>query len=177
MKNTASPELSVVDHTDPILTHMRAICLALPETKETLTWGHPHFRVGEKIFAGYERSNVKTSIGFKLELAHADLILGDPRFSRAAYVGNYGWVSMDVSGPVDWSFVAELVHESFRLIAPKRTLAKLLSGATPKSTPKAAPKAIPKRALSRTTKREPMRPTRRNEQPKEAPASKSRQTP
>ena len=156
MKSTASTDPSAVDHTDSILTHMRAICLALPDTKETLTWGHPHFRVGEKIFAGCERSNVKTSIGFKLELAHADLILGDPRFTRAAYVGNYGWVSMDVSGPVDWNFVAELVHESFRLIAPKRTHAKLFSAATAKSMPKAAPKAIPKPTLSRTTKTAPM---------------------
>lgn len=157
MKSMTSTDPSVVDHTDSILTHMRAICLALPDTKETLTWGHPHFRVGEKIFAGYERSNAKTSIGFKLELAHADLVLGDPRFTRAAYVGNYGWVSMDVSGPVDWSFVAELVHESFRLIAPKRTHAKLFNTATAKSTAKAAPTASPKPLLSRTAKTAPMR--------------------
>ncbi|HMJ53252.1 MAG TPA: hypothetical protein VK540_14295 [Polyangiaceae bacterium] len=38
---------------DPILTKMRAICLSLPDTKETLTWGQPHFRVGDKIFSGY----------------------------------------------------------------------------------------------------------------------------
>ncbi len=33
---------------------MRKICLSLPDTKETLTWGEPHFRVGDKIFAGAE---------------------------------------------------------------------------------------------------------------------------
>ncbi|MFN0006698.1 MAG: hypothetical protein ACKVXR_02230 [Planctomycetota bacterium] len=35
------------------LARFRAICLSLPDTKETLTWGKPHFRVGEKIFAGF----------------------------------------------------------------------------------------------------------------------------
>ncbi len=31
-----------------ITDRLRAVCLALPDTKETLTWGEPHFRVGEK---------------------------------------------------------------------------------------------------------------------------------
>ena len=35
------------------LERFRKICLELPNTKETITWGEPHFRVGEKIFAGY----------------------------------------------------------------------------------------------------------------------------
>lgn len=30
-----------------------ALCLALPGTKLTMTWGSPHFRVGEKIFCGF----------------------------------------------------------------------------------------------------------------------------
>ena len=38
---------------DRALARLRKICLALPDTKETLTWGEPHFRVGEKIFCGF----------------------------------------------------------------------------------------------------------------------------
>ena len=37
---------------ETVLNRMREICLALPDTKETMTWGKPHFRVIEKIFAG-----------------------------------------------------------------------------------------------------------------------------
>ncbi|MEO2016269.1 MAG: DUF1801 domain-containing protein [Fuerstiella sp.] len=33
---------------DEVLERLRGICLSLPKTKETLTWGKPHFRVGEK---------------------------------------------------------------------------------------------------------------------------------
>jgi predicted DNA-binding protein (MmcQ/YjbR family) len=70
-----------------VLDNMREICLALPDTKETLIWGQPHFRVGEKIFAG----------------------CGDEK-GRGVH---------------DWNEVRPLILESYRLIAPKRTLAKL----------------------------------------------------
>jgi len=113
---------------DSVLTKMRGICLSLPDTKETLTWGEPHFRVGDKIFAGCGDEKGKLVIGFKLELDHADAMVQDPRFWRAAYVGHKGWVSMDGSRVKDWDEVRALILESYRLIAPKKTLAKL-SGA------------------------------------------------
>ena len=109
---------------DP-LEKMREICLALPDTKETLTWEEPHFRVGEKIFAGYGEERGKPTIGFKLEKPHADARIQDPRFWRSKYVGQHGWVTMDVSTVDDWGEVEALVLESFYLIASKRTLAKL----------------------------------------------------
>lgn len=108
---------------------MRRICLALPDTKETLTWGEPHFRVGEKIFAGLGDEEGKPVIGFKLEREHAEAIVQDPRFWRAPYVGHKGWVSMDVSVVRDWDEVRALVLESYRLIAPARSVARLVAGA------------------------------------------------
>ena len=36
---------------DRVLVKMKEICLSLPETKLTMTWDKPHFRVGDKIFA------------------------------------------------------------------------------------------------------------------------------
>ena len=116
---------TTMSDTDPILEKMREICLALPDTKETLTWGQPHFRVGEKIFTGYGDEKGVMTIGFKLEMAHADAIIGDPRFWRAPYVGRHGWVSMDASQIDDWDLVEDLVHESYRLIAAKRSVKKL----------------------------------------------------
>jgi predicted DNA-binding protein (MmcQ/YjbR family) len=105
---------------------MRDICLSLPDTEETMTWGEPHFRVMGKIFSGYGKEKGKETIGFKLEMEHADiLVTSDPRFSRAPYVGHKGWVSMDVKKIDDWDEVRDLVLESYRLIAPKKSLAKL----------------------------------------------------
>jgi len=140
---------------DPILTKMREICLSLPDTKETLTWGQPHFRVGDKIFSGYGEEKGKKVIGFKLEMDHADAMLDDPRFWRAPYVGHKGWVSMDATQVRHWEEVRILIHESYRLIAPKKSLAKIGDGARapapvrPRSARPASVKALsPKRRTS-----------------------------
>jgi predicted DNA-binding protein (MmcQ/YjbR family) len=133
-----------------VLDKMRTICLALPDTKETLTWGQPHFRVGEKIFAGCGEEKGRVVIGFKLDMDHADAIIQDPRFWRAPYVGHKGWVSMDAGGVDDWDEVRPLVLESYGLIAPRRTVAKLDSGAVPA---KKGPKRAVKRAAPKTARK------------------------
>lgn len=109
---------------DP-LERLREICLALPDTRETLTWGSPYFRVGDKILAGYGDEDGRQTVGFKLEKPHAEAIVADPRFTPSKYVGRHGWVTMDLTEVEDWGHVEDLIMESFHLIAPKRTLAKL----------------------------------------------------
>ncbi len=47
------------------------------------------------------------------------------RYYVPPYVGNRGWVGVRLGGAVDWSQVADLVEESYRLTAPKRLLALL----------------------------------------------------
>jgi predicted DNA-binding protein (MmcQ/YjbR family) len=112
---------------------IKKICLSLPGTKETITWGKPHFRVGEKIFCGYGEEDGRMVIGFKLERPHADLLTSgkDGRFRRAPYVGHHGWVSMDASRIEDWKQVEGFVRESYRLIAPKKNVALMDEGAGP----------------------------------------------
>ncbi|HEX2524072.1 MAG TPA: MmcQ/YjbR family DNA-binding protein [Terriglobia bacterium] len=137
--------------TDAALARIRKICLALPDTKETMTWGKPHFRVGEKIFAGYGEENGKRTVGFKLEMAHANLAVQVPGFSRAPYVGDKGWVSLETDSVSDWEDVREMILESYRLIAPKRSLAQLDVGApsSGKDTEKARRGAAASRKLSK----------------------------
>jgi predicted DNA-binding protein (MmcQ/YjbR family) len=109
---------------DAALKKMRAICLALPDTKETPTWGQPHFRVGEKIFSGLGEEKGVLTVGAKLEMDHADAMVKRPGFSRAPYVGHKGWVSIDVGTVKDWGEIEALVRESYRLIAPKKTVTR-----------------------------------------------------
>jgi predicted DNA-binding protein (MmcQ/YjbR family) len=125
--------------TDSVLARLRRICLALPETTETLSWGQPHFRVANKIFCGCGDEKGRPAIGFKLEMDHADAIIQDPRFWRAPYVGHKGWVSMDASAVSDWDEVRGLVLESYRLIAPRRALAQLAAGRQAVRSAAAAP--------------------------------------
>ena len=108
-----------------LMSELRKICLSLPDTEETLTWNKPHFRVSGKIFAGVGEEQGRPVIGFKLAMEHAALLVeGDPRFRCAPYVGHAGWVSMNAERIRDWHELRELLLESYRLIAPKRVLAR-----------------------------------------------------
>jgi predicted DNA-binding protein (MmcQ/YjbR family) len=110
---------------DALFHKVRSLALAFPDTKLTMTWGSPHFRVGEKIFCGFGAEDGKQVLGVKLVMAHARSIIKDKRFWPAAYVGKHGWVSMDVTQRKSWDEVAALIRESYGLIAPKASLAKL----------------------------------------------------
>ena len=135
---------------DAALKKMRAICLALPDTKETPTWGQPHFRVGEKIFSGLGEEKGILTVGVKLEMDHADAMVRRPGFSRAPYVGHKGWVSIDVGKVKDWGEVEALVHESYRLIAPKKAFARWQEERSAAKPPKkSTPKGKPARAAGR----------------------------
>jgi predicted DNA-binding protein (MmcQ/YjbR family) len=104
---------------------VRALCLALPDTKLTMSWGSPHFRVGEKIFCGFGAENHQQVMGVKLGPSHARKVVKDPRFWPAPYVGKHGWVSMDVARRKSWDEVAALIRESYELVASKASRAKL----------------------------------------------------
>lgn len=108
------------------LDRLRRIALALPETTEVEAWeDHPTFRVRDKIFVITDRSGDGITVKATKDDQEA-LVATHPRVTVAAYVGRYGWVSLDLTGKgLDWAFVEDLVLESYRLIAPKRLAATL----------------------------------------------------
>lgn len=108
------------------LARLRALCLALPEATEEVTWETDlTFRVRKKIFA----ITGPDATGVTLKATPEDqeaMVAADPRISVAAYVGRFGWVSVDLTGKgLDWAEVAELVTDSYRLVAPKKLAASL----------------------------------------------------
>lgn len=141
--------------TDP-LTQVRKICLALPQAVETETWGEPHFRVANKIFAGFGDEDGIPTLGFKLEMDHAAQVVKIPGFRKAKYVGHKGWVSMDARDVKDWQTVEEMIHESYRLIAPKR-LAAALAGDDSDGQPAAKSKRARSSRAKATTKKAPIK--------------------
>lgn len=108
-----------------LLDRVREYCLRLPDAHETLTWGEPHFRVNNKIFAGVGLENDTTVLGLKLNQQHAAEVVQIPGFWKAKYVGHKGWVSIDLEQIDDWRMIDEMLLESYQLIAPKRSLRKL----------------------------------------------------
>ena len=108
---------------EEVLGKLQTICLALPNTKETLTWGKPHFRVGEKIFCGCSEDQGGPRIGLKMESYESELMMKLPGIEKAPYSRKGdGWVSIDPGVFDDWDEIERLLVGSYRLIAPKRTV-------------------------------------------------------
>jgi predicted DNA-binding protein (MmcQ/YjbR family) len=120
-----TPKKTSAKKTDGAFAKISALCLALPDTKLTMTWGSPHFRVADKIFCGFGSDDGKQVMGVKLAMSHAQAVVKEARFWPSPYVGKHGWVSMDVTQRKSWGEVAALIRESYELIAPKASLAKL----------------------------------------------------
>jgi predicted DNA-binding protein (MmcQ/YjbR family) len=43
---------------------------------------------------------------------------GTPRFFKPPYVGPSGWIGIWLDGKVDWAEVADLLRDSYLLVAP-----------------------------------------------------------
>lgn len=113
---------------DDVLEELRSICLALPQTKETLTWGKPHFRVQNKIFCGCFERQGSPRLWLKTETNESRVLLTLPGIDKPAYTRpNDGWVGIDPNVFDNWDEIERLIVGSYRLIAPKKTL-ELLDG-------------------------------------------------
>lgn len=100
---------------------LRRWALALPGAVETLTWGAPHFRVGDKIFAGIGMREGRAVTSVKLEKSHAEARLLDPRFRPAPYVGRYGWVEFALED-VTLGELEALIEESHRMVGTSKVV-------------------------------------------------------
>lgn len=104
----------------------RALALALPEAEERETWGHPTFRVRDKMFAAMAADGTSASLKATRE-AQAALVGSEPEvFSVPKYVGVHGWVGIALAG-VDHEELRELVTEAWLMTAPKRLARELLA--------------------------------------------------
>ena len=114
---------------DSRLARLTSICLALPEATRRYNGQHATFLVRDRKFAYYLVDHhgdgivsvcCRAAPGENEALAASDPI----RFYRPAYIGPRGWVGLRLDlDEIDWAEVAELVTESYRLVAPRRLAA------------------------------------------------------
>lgn len=101
---------------------LRDICLSLPEAVEKPFGGHtaPSFRIRDKLFVMTSEDGL--SMMFKAGPGMQEALLPEApeRFFVPAYVGHKGWVGARLDVDQDWDEIAELVEDSYRMIAPKR---------------------------------------------------------
>jgi hypothetical protein len=111
------------------LARVRASALELPETEERLSHGQPTFFVAGKQFAQFRdnhHGDDRTVVCVRTSGVDEQAILieaAPDTYSRPAYLGPSGWVSVNLSGDsVDWDLVADRIASSWELAAPRRLL-------------------------------------------------------
>jgi|SRR5579862_5328754 len=107
-----------------VLPRLRALCLALPETTERASWGHPNFRAGKKTFAAFERVHGRPSIAFRLGDQDIKRLLRRKHFFVTPY-GRGRWISTWTDVPLNWRLIEDLLRRSYREVALKRMVAAL----------------------------------------------------
>jgi len=116
---------------------VRGICLGLPEVEERDSHGSPAYFVrGKRGFvhlmvdghhdAGFPQMWCAAGPGVQQELIAAD----PERFFRPPYVGHRGWIGVRTDRRVDWTEVAELCEDAYRVTAPTR-LIRILDSRAP----------------------------------------------
>jgi len=109
------------------------LALALPEAHEVEAWGAPTFRVKNKLFAMYaapsdHHGGGRPGVWVKAAPGNQQLMVSasPERFFVPPYVGKSGWVGVWLDQKPDWAEVAELLRDSWRLVAPKKLVQSTL---------------------------------------------------
>ena len=110
---------------DKALSRLRSLCLSLPETTETGSWGHPNFRAGKRTFAAFEWVKGRPSIALHLGPADAEAFLLQHGTAFETPYGRGKWISLWADQAQDWSLLQELVERAYRSVALKRMLAAM----------------------------------------------------
>jgi hypothetical protein len=109
-----------------LLAEVRTICLGLPEAHEKPAWAGVQFRIRNRTFAHVlavdSANGPVTLMVFRARGAELEALrrVGHP-FFRPAW-GKDG-VGMVIDDDVDWDEVAELLTESYCVMAPKKLVA------------------------------------------------------
>jgi len=120
------------DDDDPQLGRVRELALAFPDAGEKVSHGRPAFFT-RKVFAYYGGSlrvdgewvQHGQSLVFLPDPEEAQALREDPRVYTPAYPGAYGWLGLDLDDATDWAEVSELLDASYRLTAPRKSVARL----------------------------------------------------
>ena len=109
---------------------LRRVVQSLPEAEERETWGHPTFRVRDKMFATMSDDGQQATVKATKQEQAALIAAAPETFGIPDYVGRHGWVSIQLA-TVDPTEARELMVEAWRQTAPKRLVTAYDAGSPP----------------------------------------------
>ena len=102
----------------PVFERLWRICLALPETTETVSWGHPNFRAGKRTFCSLEIVKGRPSVALNATTTDVKRLMKKKDFFGTPY-GRLVYVSRWLDGTVNWRELEGLVKKSYGLAISK----------------------------------------------------------
>lgn len=103
-----------------MIARIKDYCLDKPDAFEDHPWGDTVFKVGTKgkifCFCGSEAPRVTV----KSTLDEQAALVQHPNIEVAAYVGRYGWVTVDIKDQDTLDLALDLIDKSYDAIAPKK---------------------------------------------------------
>ena len=117
-----------IDDPPDVLARLRTICRDLPEAYEEPAWAGTRWRIRTHTFAHVRTADTGTGLltwlKFRSRGPELDALLaqGHP-FASGGFGADV--VAMVIEDGTDWSEVAELLTESYRLFAPRRLAERL----------------------------------------------------
>jgi predicted DNA-binding protein (MmcQ/YjbR family) len=110
-----------------VLKQLAERCDRLPETCTAETFGNPVWKAGKKTFVCLFHDEDRLKMQFWVGIEQQALLSSDERYSISKYIGQKGWIDLDVENWINWEEVDYLLDTSYRHFALKRML-KALDG-------------------------------------------------
>lgn len=107
---------------EAVFNEIRAYCLAKPDATEDYPWGEVVWKHKGKVFTFGGEKSARFTIKSTPD-KQAALIM-HPQISVAAYVGRFGWVTVEVNDEDTLQIVKDLIDESYDSIARRGKKAK-----------------------------------------------------
>ncbi|MDE2143804.1 MAG: MmcQ/YjbR family DNA-binding protein [Elusimicrobia bacterium] len=99
------------------LKRLRDLCMAIPGTAETSSWGHANWRAGKKkIYAEYEETRGAQTLSIFVGAGNVEDFLEDRRFALPRYTDHHGWVCLRLDRSTDWNEVKSLIRAAHALV-------------------------------------------------------------
>ena len=107
---------------EPTIAQLKAHCLAKPDAFEDHPWGDTVFKVGAKGKIFCFCSSTSPSVTVKTSVENQAALVQLPNIKIAAYVGRYGWVSVNIDDEQTLELALDLIDESYGRVAkpPKK---------------------------------------------------------